>query len=295
MRITIIVCLVALARPAGAGGLDELYDRVATDLKAGRPLVATVHVALCDNRIIHCGTRVLGDGDRPARNLYWGGAAGFRAYFDHARGWRRVHLDRGDGELILERAVYRRRVRRPPAALRRRGVTGGFEILLVGLGYRGRRIADATTRFLRHVARDRGPALKLADGRTIHIGGRGHVVGYAGHNHLMDARGFAFPRVRRRTAVGYFALACMSAPYMAEKLCGPRTRALLLTRSLMYPGAFTIDGLLRGLAAGGSQQRVFRRGCALYARYQKRPQGAIRRAFIHDGQARFRRAFRRCR
>ena len=40
--------------------LDGLRERVAADLRAGRPLVVEAHVALCDNSVIRCGGHGLG-------------------------------------------------------------------------------------------------------------------------------------------------------------------------------------------------------------------------------------------
>ena len=127
--------------------------------------------------------------------------------------------------------------------------------------------------------------------RPLSIGAGSHVVGYAGHNHLMDEPGFPFLAVTRRPHLGYFALACRTAPYLGRPFRSARLHGLLLTRDLMYPGAFTIDGLVRGLAAGEPQHHVWLRGVKKYARFQKRPVGVIRRAFIHDGEARFQRRY----
>lgn len=297
LLIITALLLTAAPRPAAAADpLDPLYARIAADLKAGKPLVATVHVALCDKNIIWCGRGGFGNGDVPKRNLYWGGAAGLRAYFDHARrrGWRRIFVDQGDGKVVLERVVYRKKIRRPPARLRRLGVTKGFEVLLVGLAYRGNQIARATEVFVGQVATERGGSLKLTDGRTIATGGKGHLVGYAGHDHLMDVVRFSWPRRSRKHALGYFALACMTGPYMAKQLCSEHARALLLTLSLMYPGAFTIDGIVSAVAAGKSQREVYLGGVKMYAKYQKRPVRYIRRAFMHDAEKRFYRRYKRC-
>ncbi len=296
----LFLCLALLPRPASAAdNLDPLYRRMAADLKQGRPLVATVQVALCDNRVIWCGRGGMGNGDRPERNLYWGAAAGLRAWFDRSPGWKRIHRDDGDGKLILERVVYRWRVRRPSRAWRRRGVNRPFELLLVGLAYRGVKIDVASDSFIRQVARGGGGSLRLADGRSIPVGGKGHLLGYAGHNHLMDVTllgRYPWPRVRRRQPLGFFALACRTAAYLRNRLC--RTdgaRGLLLTRSLMYPGAFTIDGLRRGIAAGEGQHAVYLRGVERYATLQKRPQRVIRAAFTHDGEKRYTQSYGACR
>jgi hypothetical protein len=277
---------------ARAHSLDPLYRRIARDIKAGRPLVVTVHVALCDNGTIWCGNQRLGNGDNPRTNLYWGGAAGLTAYFRVRRGWKRVHRDAGDGRVVLERVVYRRRVRLPSAAWQRLGVRRPFDIYLVALAYRGKHIARAARSFIRQVSQPRGARLRLAGGLTLRTGGLGHVVGYAGHNYLMDVAGvYAWPSFTRRRPVGYFMLACMSAPYLGPQLTRRTTHALLLTRVLMYPGAFTIDGLIRGLALGASQRGVFRLGARYYARFQKRTERLIRRCFTHSGRAAFRRKY----
>lgn len=292
LSILLGVSAIGGAPAQAADPLAALYTRVARDLQAGKPLVVTVHVALCDNRAIACGTAARGDGGKPRRNLYWGGAAGFRAFFDHQRRYKRVFLDHGDGKIILERAVYRLHVRRPSAAWRRRGVTKAFDVYLVGLAYRGLQIGRAMDALISQVSQEGDKStLRLKEGTRLDIGAASHVIGYAGHNHLMDVTRYSWPPWRRKTPVGYFALACMTAPYLGPHLSGHSARGILLTRTLMYPGAFTVYGLVQGLAAGAGQRGVFRRGADAYARYQKRPPRRIRVAFTHDARASFRRRY----
>ena len=270
---------------------DALRKRVAADLKQGKPLVATVYVALCDNNQIACGSSALGNGDKPRRNLYWGGAAGLRAFFDYRRRrWKRVFLDGGDGKVVLERAVYRMRIRRPSLSWRRLGVTKGFDVYLIALAYRGQHIAKAMGALIRDVSAEPKSSSTLTlkkGGVTLPLGAAGHLVGYAGHNHLMDVTSYAWPRFTRRTPLGFFALACMTAPYLGPRLARRGSPALLLTRTLMYPGAFTIEGLLRAFAGGGDQRAVFRGGADAYAHYQKRPKARIRYVFTYDARRSF--------
>lgn len=275
------------AAPRGAtSGADfgALYRRIAADLRRGRPLVITVHVALCDNLTITCGSKRLGDGDAPATNLYWGGAAGLKAWFDHRRGWTRVLRAPGDGRTVLERVVYRQRVRSPAPNWRRLGVTRPFDVYLVGVGYRGVAIGAATKTFLEEVSTDRPTALALPGGVTLRAGGGSHVVGYAGHNHLMDVTIPPSVPFTRRSPVGWFVLACVSGDYFAPILTRGPAHALLVTKVFMYPGAFTVEGLVRGLVMGSSQAGVFQAGADLYARYQKRSPALIRRLFTHGGR-----------
>jgi hypothetical protein len=287
-----LVALSMLASPAPAAaarpGLEPLHERIAGDLKRGRPLLVTVHVALCDNRTIWCGNRGSGDGDQPRRNLYWG-KAGLPAFLTPARGYRRLLRDDGDGHKILQRLVLRRRVRRVPAAWRRRGVDQPFDVLLVALAYRGARIADATSAFVRQVLRPRSATLRLPDGTLVDYGAGSHAVGYLGHNHLLDVPPYPFPRATRARPAAFFALACWSANYFARGLASERTHPLLLSRTRMYPGPFVVHGLLRGLAAGEDARRVYLRGVKQYARHQRTSERRIRGAFLYGGSPGYRR------
>lgn len=280
----------AMAQKARIRPLDPLYQRIAADLKQGKPLVVTVHVALCDNNIIWCGYKGSGNGDEPRRNLYWG-KAGLPTFFTRGKGYRRIFSDQGDGKKILQRVVFRHRVRRPAARWRRLGVTKAFDVIVVGLAYRGSRIGDANDALVRQVMQQQGDSLRLADGAVIDYGGKGHVVGYAGHNHLLDVSSYSFPKVTRTRPVGFFAMSCWSALYLAKKLKHSHSHALLLSLTKMYPGPFVIHGLVRGIAAGESQHRIWERGVKMYARYQRTSARRIRGAFIHGQQKRFQRRF----
>lgn len=249
--------------------------------------MVTVHVALCDNRAIWCGSKRLGNGDDPPTNLYWGGAAGLRAWFDHRKGWARVLADRGDGRVVLARVVYRRRVGTPAPAWRRLGVTRPYEVLLVGLAYRGQEISRATRAFLEQVAGEGVETLVLPGGTRVQAGGGSHLVGYAGHNHLMDAPGLVQSPFTRRAAVGWFALACLTNVYFGPRLGRAPAHALLVTKVLMYPGAFTVEGLVQGIVEGSSQTGVFQAGADRYARHQKHRPAQARGFFTHGGRSDF--------
>ncbi len=283
------------ARTVAADPLDPLYKRIAKDLKAGKPLVVTVHVALCSNNTIWCGSKKLGQGHKPRTNLYWGGAAGFTAWFrwNGRKRYKRVFRDKGDGKIVLERVVYRRRVKRLSKRWKRLGVKKPFDIYVVGLAYRGRYIGRAMGALIRQTSTESGSTLKLKNGTVLRFGGKGHLVGYAGHNHLMDTGGrWKWPKISRLKPVGYFVLACMSAQYLAPKLTHKRTHALVLTKVLMYPGAYTIDGIIGAMSLAQRQRRVFRRAAAYYAKYSKVRASSVRCChFTHDGRAKFRKKY----
>ena len=75
--------LLALISTSQAATLADVVARLDTDAEAGKPLVAHVVVALCDNEsqgIVPVPAR-LGDGDSPQSNLYWGAMYGVRGWF----------------------------------------------------------------------------------------------------------------------------------------------------------------------------------------------------------------------
>ena len=115
--------LLALAACAGAGArrVDDggavvmpgaRAAQVKADPYAGK--VAYVIVALCDN--VNQGIvpvpAALGNGDDPARNLYWGARFGVKTHFNASREWRAVSSVRNPSPQVLER--------RPPRLDRQR-------------------------------------------------------------------------------------------------------------------------------------------------------------------------------
>ena len=87
----IALTLLADSAPSPPPGA-AIRARIASDAQAGKPLVAHVIVALCDNRYqgIVPVPRRLGNGQDPRSNLYWGAAYGVRTYFPRRGGWQTV-------------------------------------------------------------------------------------------------------------------------------------------------------------------------------------------------------------
>jgi hypothetical protein len=96
--------------------------------KAAHNSVKVIHVfvALADN--VNQGivpvAAALGNGDDPARNLYWGAAFGVKRFFGKNRNWLSVSsLVRSSSEAVLERVVFKH---------------GDQNVFLVADAYRGR-------------------------------------------------------------------------------------------------------------------------------------------------------------
>ena len=91
-----------------------------------------VFVALADNarQGIVPVPAAIGNGDDPAKNLYWGAAFGVRTYFKKSSDWKEVATVKSPNSYILERSVF---------------VHGASGTYLIADAYRGREIKQAIT------------------------------------------------------------------------------------------------------------------------------------------------------
>jgi drug/metabolite transporter (DMT)-like permease len=273
------------AAPQRPAALDDLYARCADALQRGRPVVATVHVLLCDNA--HQGIAPvraeLGDGDAPRSNLYWGAMYGVRALLDRAAEWKLLAERPAEGDILAE-AVFSHRADAGAAAWRADGVSGPVEVILVARAWRGRAMKACLGAFAADLLGDEARPVGLPDGRAVAAGAASHVVGFVGHNALMDLMAepagewpFADPRIAdgpipargRRRVKGWFALACKSDAWFAPLCARAHAARLLATRQLMAPEAYTLAALLKGLARRADGAALRSAAAGAYARYQK--------------------------
>jgi hypothetical protein len=218
--------------------------------------VAYVIVALCDN--VNQGIvpvpAALGNGDDPARNLYWGARFGVKTHFNASREWRPVSAVQNPAPKVLERVVYKHRT---------------LDAYLVADAYRGAEIEQATADFLNVASGNLNPAFE-AGGKTHGLGrgGAAHLVAYVGHDGLMDFRLPSLPAraddVRRDAVI----LACISKRYFAPALKETGANPLLWTTNLMAPEAYVLKAALDGWLAGEDGERVRQRAAKAYHTYQ---------------------------
>ncbi|HVK72006.1 MAG TPA: hypothetical protein VM734_01745 [Kofleriaceae bacterium] len=286
--IAVVVLLVGSMRGAGAAPadtdawLDGLHARVAAELAAGQPLVVQVHVPLCSNQIIACGNPRLGDGDRPAGNLYWATTEGFLGWFGRrGGGWTQVLA--ADGRAVGEAEVLDVRVWRKelptPAAWRKAGAPRRFTVYVVAQAWRGAAIDQALARYADDLHGAHTRTVTLADGTTIAAGGDAHVVAYVGHNRLMDLDGFDWAAAAKRgdqRVRGAIAIACHTAVYLQDTVPGPRQVPLVMTRDFLFASSASLEGAVLAFAAGGDYAAIRRGAAAGYAAPSKKE---LRRVF----------------
>jgi hypothetical protein len=253
MRMLLLLLWPGLA----LADLDDLYARIAADLRAGKPLAVRADVALCDNHQISCGGHGLGDGDDRLRNLYWASSGGLRGWFERpGSGWRRLPLRTQLDARVVEVVDYSRTIE-PNAFWRARGVTRPFEMVVHAVGWRGREIRSALESF----------AATAAAGEV-------HVAAYVGHNGWMDVDGFAWPAAGAHPA-GAIAIACFSRSYIKVAL------PLLTTKDMLFAGSHALDGALQAVARGDSAGEIPEAAAHAYADGEGKSFSRVRYAFTY--------------
>ena len=277
----------AAAAPAEDEWLDGLSARIAADLAAGKPLVAEVHVPLCDSSLIDCGNAKLGDGDSLATNLYWATTPGFGVWFARAGGgWKRVLRQQPTGDAdILQVDVYRRTLA-TPAAWRKRGAPARFELDVVIHAWRGKAIDRALAAYAAEVSGGGARTLKLDDGTTLEAGGAAQLVSWVGHNRLMDLDRYTWPAHGKDTK-GTIFIACHTARYIEDTVVGPTRVPLLATRDFLFSNAAPFEAALLAFASGASYARLREVATTAYADVQKQPAAKLGGIFSNPADRRW--------
>ncbi|MBS0658264.1 MAG: hypothetical protein JSR82_08480 [Verrucomicrobia bacterium] len=202
------------------------------------PKSVRVFVALCDNRTqgIQRVAERIGNGDDPEANLYWGCSDGLSAYFRKSSRWRlKASRLEPDGP-VLRRLEFEHRE---------------GDVTLVAAAYRGSEMRRC-----------------LQDFEAAAATGGHDLVVFVGHNGLMD---FELPQAEPSASPARqsIVLCCLSDSYFRPRLKRLGCAPLLLTRQLMYPGAFLLHDALEVWRRGGSAEAVRAAAGHAYARHQR--------------------------
>jgi hypothetical protein len=237
-----------------------------------KPRIIHVFVALADNQ--HQGIvpvpATLGNGDDPARNLYWGAAFGVRTFFRKSPEWKEIANVPHPKTFILERSIFQEKA---------------GTVLLVADAYRGSEIKQALTDFFYAAAGvlDKEPLFySVIGGVTYQVSSEAELVVYVGHDGLMDfplAIDFAGRSRESRSAI---ILACASRSYFRDLLRASGATPLLWTTGLMAPEAYTLKAAVAGWMQQESKEQIRMRAAAAYVQYQKCSHEAAMRLFSSD-------------
>ena len=243
---------------------STLSPGVVRDVRAGKPLVVYVVVPLCSNDQISCGSPAAGRPGGLATNIYWGAIFGSRRFFDdYHTPFERVET-KSEQEPYLERIVYRQRVSGAPWGL---AADVKVEQIVVLHAVHGTHINHAVARVWSVATK--GDCITFDDGgitRTERI----HVVGYAGHNRLMDGVRLPPPPPQAEAApIPSFVLACYSDRYWGKPLRSAGARPLMTTNAFMAPEGYLVRSMAVSLARNDSPAAIREAAATAQRAWQK--------------------------
>lgn len=261
LRTLLLAAALTHASAAAAEPLATVAPAIAAEVQAGRPLVLYVVVPLCSNEQINCGSAIAGHAGELEHNVYWGASFGARHFFDRrGSGWEQIEVSRSD-KVFLERVVYRRMI---PGGPWGRGAP--VEQIVAIQAIHGDAIDTAVDHL--YTTATSGGRLSFMDGQKRRDE-RIQIVGYAGHNRMMDGKTLPEPAPGARSPIPSFVLACKSEPYFSPQLTSAGSTPLVMTATLMAPEAYLIDAIARGIGDNASPSELRSSAVAAYAKWQK--------------------------
>ena len=217
--------------------------------------VIHVFVALCDN--VNQGIvkvpEAIGNGQDPARNLYWGAGYGVKHFFDKKSSeWTLIKTIKNPETNILERIIFRHS-------------TGTF---LVADAYDGAAMKQTVRDFL-NAASGKLPKAITLEHTTINFGGGADLVAFVGHNGLMDFELDQRFKGNAGSPKDAIILACYSKNYFQPFLREANANPLLWTTHLMAPEAYTLKAAIDGWIKKETSEQIRERAAQAYHQYQK--------------------------
>ncbi|NUO54754.1 MAG: hypothetical protein HOV80_38425 [Polyangiaceae bacterium] len=258
-----MVCALGGAAPAEAAGSSGWIGDRGEKLLGDDTLAVHVLVPLCDNDQIDCGSTRAGDPDDLGHNLYWGAVFGHKRFFSRKASTFSLLSTTTEAGGTLERSVFRKTTSGKPF-----GRDKEVEVILILDAIHGGSIDDAVDRFYREA--ERGAWIHFKQGlksRSV----RADVVGYAGHNRMMDGKKPPPKQKEDKKAgapIDSFVLACDSNGYFKVPLEERGSRPLLLTSALMAPEGYVLEAVVEGLTRNESRTLIRKRTVAAYAKWQ---------------------------
>lgn len=197
-----------------------------------------VFVALCDNdsQGIAPVPAAIGDGSKPAANLYWGCSDGLASYFKRSKKWKLLKTEKDVDHNVMVQLEFKH---------------VSADLTLTARAYRGTSIRACFEHYEAALAK-----------------GEADLVAYLGHNALMDfVPGKPGAGSRKKPAA--IVLCCKSQSYFEDRIRTLGGEPILLTDQLMYPGSFLLHDAVEAWRQGKSLAEIRAAAGRAYARNQK--------------------------
>ncbi len=218
----------------------------------------TIHVfvALCDNHNqgIVPVPKLIGNGQEPSNNLYWGAAYGVKNYFDkRSEDWVLLKSIKNPMSNILERIVFKHT---------------SNNTYLVADAYDGKEIKSTVVDFLKALSGENEQTISI-DEQILNIGAGAQLVAYIGHNGLMDFSIQSQFQNNRNSTCDAIILACYSQSYFEPYLKQFGINPLVWSKGLMSPEAYTLKWAIDGWINKENNEQIVMRARQAYNHYQK--------------------------
>ena len=227
-----------------------------------------VFVALCDNEhqgIVKVPPKI-GNGKDPENNLYWGCDLGTKTYLKKHKDWILVQTLQNPRDKVLERCIFRHKT---------------TNVLIVADAYDGEFIKKCTSDFLQSCSGNFNDDF-LIDKDSIACGGSADLLGYIGHDGLMEFRLedklTEHDTQQRETII----LACISKSYFEPYLRQTGAKPLIWTTGLMAPEAYTLVAAIDGWIQKKDKETIREAAAQAYHKYQKCGIKAARNLLVSD-------------
>ncbi len=197
-----------------------------------------VFVALADNASqgIAPVPAKIGNGDDAENNLYWGNSEGFKGVFTRSKNWKLQLTEANPTPEILERRTYKHLVK---------------DCRLIAEAWRGKNIQQCLSAYLKSLYNDQN-----------------RLVAFIGHNGLMEHSIPATFTAAAQTPPDAIILCCISGRYFQSHLEAAKSRPVLTTAQLMYPGSFLLRDALEVWLSGGTRPEIRQAAARAYAANQ---------------------------
>lgn len=222
--------------------------------------VIHLFVALCDNEtqaIAKVGAKI-GNGDDPENNLYWGCSDGAQKIFGRSKLWKKIEEHKPQAadpkSPILRRTIFQHKK---------------TKTILIAEAYQGKLMKSCLQDYLDSSAGSHTPEIEVkAWKRKIKGGSASKLTCFIGHNGLMEHPVTA-EKAEVQPELDTITLCCISHSYFKPYFEAAKTRPIVQTKSLMYPGAFILHDVIEGWLIGETRNQLRTRAAKAYAKNQK--------------------------
>jgi len=238
------------------------YGQEKDDLK-------TIHVfvALCDNmnQGIVPVPELIGNGQDPKNNLYWGALYGVKNFLKNKSNiWVYKSSIKSKDKNVLERILIKHKTKK---------------IYLLAEAYDGEKIKKCTEDFLLASNNNLYREIIYND-QQLKFGGESKLVAYIGHDGLMEFEVDLTYKKAPSKNTDAIILACASKDYFKSEIKKSKANPILWTTNLMAPEAYTLEAALNSWSNNQSGDQIKEEAAKAYNMYQKCGINGARRLFV---------------